>query len=126
MRDALIRVDEIPLNGAVIVHLLGREILVMMLNGKPRAFANVCMHHGGPLARTGDTLTCQWHGARYEARTGRVIAGPVRPDARLIMLPTRVDDGVLIYVYDDSRSEESATSGQTPQEATDPLASART
>jgi 3-phenylpropionate/trans-cinnamate dioxygenase ferredoxin subunit len=101
MRNALIHVNEIPPNGAITVELLGREVLVMLLNGKPRAFANACMHHGGPLALSGDTLTCQWHGAQYEARTGRVIAGPVRPDARLIMLPTRVEDGVLTYVYDE-------------------------
>jgi nitrite reductase/ring-hydroxylating ferredoxin subunit len=101
MREALIRVSEIPPNGAVTVDLLGREVLVMLLNGKPRVFANVCMHHGGPLTLDGDTLTCRWHGARYDARTGRVIAGPPRPDARLIMLPTRVEDGVLTYVYDE-------------------------
>ena len=101
MRNALIRVNEIPKTGAVTVELLGREVLVMLLNGKPRAFANVCMHHGGPLTLDGDTLTCEWHGARYEARTGRVISGPPRPDARLIMLPTRIEDGVLTYVYDE-------------------------
>jgi nitrite reductase/ring-hydroxylating ferredoxin subunit len=101
MRSALIRVDEIPQDEAVPVDLFGREVLVMLLNGKPRAFANVCMHHGGPLTLDRDTLTCQWHGARYDARTGRVISGPPRPDARLIMLPTRIEDGVLTYVYDE-------------------------
>jgi nitrite reductase/ring-hydroxylating ferredoxin subunit len=101
MRHALIRVDAIPESGAVTAELLGREVLVMLLNGKPRAFANVCMHHGGLLTLDGDTLTCQWHGAQYDARTGRVIEGPVRPDARLIMLPTRVEEGVLTYVYDE-------------------------
>jgi nitrite reductase/ring-hydroxylating ferredoxin subunit len=42
MRHALIRVNEIPQNGAVTAELLGREVLVMLLKGKPRAFANVC------------------------------------------------------------------------------------
>jgi nitrite reductase/ring-hydroxylating ferredoxin subunit len=125
MREALIRVEEIPLDGAVTVDLLGREVLVMMLNGKPRAFANVCMHHGGPLTLQGDTLTCQWHGARYEARSGRAISGPVRPDARLIMLPTRVEDGLLIYAYDEGKSEGSAPPERTPSEARDPLANTR-
>jgi nitrite reductase/ring-hydroxylating ferredoxin subunit len=101
MRSILIRVDEIPANEAVTVDLFGREVLVMLLNGKPRAFANVCMHHGGPLKLKGETLTCQWHGAQYDARSGHVIDGPVRPDAQLIMLPTRVEDGVLTYVYDE-------------------------
>jgi nitrite reductase/ring-hydroxylating ferredoxin subunit len=101
MRSALIRVDEIPENEAVTVDLYGREVLIMLLNGRPRAYANVCMHHGGPLTLDGDSLTCAWHGARYDTRTGRVIAGPPRPDARLIMLPTHIEDGVLTYVYDE-------------------------
>lgn len=93
--------NESPQNGAVTAEFLGRDVLVMLLNGKPRAFANVFMHRGGPLTLDDDTLTCQWHGAQYDARTGRVLAGPVRPDARLIMLPTRVDDGVLTCVNDE-------------------------
>lgn len=101
MRHPLIPVNEIPPEGAAAAELLGREVLVMLQGGKPRAFVNVCMHHGGPLSLDGDTFTCQWHGARYDARTGRVIEGPARPDARLIMLPTRVVNGVVTYVYDE-------------------------
>ncbi len=101
MREALIPIDEIPQSGTVTAELRGREVLIMLLNGKPRAFANVCMHHGGPLELGDGTLTCQWHGAQYDARTGHVISGPVRPDARLIMLPTRVEAGILTYVYDE-------------------------
>lgn len=101
MREPLIRVSDIPQDGTVTAHLLGRQVLVTLLNGKPRAYINACMHHGGPLTLEGETFTCQWHGAQYEARTGRVITGPVRPDARLIMLPTRVEDGVLTYVYEE-------------------------
>lgn len=101
MREALISMDDIPPEGTVTVDLLGREVLVMMLNGKPRAYLNVCMHHGGPLTLDGDTFTCEWHGSTFEARTGKALSGPVRPDARLIMLPTRVEDGVLTYVYEE-------------------------
>jgi nitrite reductase/ring-hydroxylating ferredoxin subunit len=104
MREALIPMADIPPNGTVTVDLLGREVLVMMQNGKPRAFLNVCMHHGGPLKLDGDTFTCEWHGSTFDARTGKALSGPVRPDARLIMLPTRVEDGVLTYVYEE-RSE---------------------
>lgn len=75
-----------------------------MLNGKPRAYVNICMHHGGPLTLEGDTFACGWHGSIFDARTGRALSGPVRPDARLIMLPTHVKDGVLTCVYED-RSE---------------------
>ena len=101
MREPLIPISDIPPEGTVTVDLLGREVLVMMLNSKPRAYLNVCMHHGGPLVLEGDTFTCEWHYSTFEARSGRALSGPVRPDARLIMLPTRVEDGFLTYVYDE-------------------------
>src|SRR4029453_5523959 len=78
MREQLIRIDDIPPTGTVTVDLLGREVLVMLLNGKPRAYVNVCMHHGGPLTLEGDTFTCDWHGSTFEARSGRALSGPVR------------------------------------------------
>jgi nitrite reductase/ring-hydroxylating ferredoxin subunit len=101
MREPLISMTDIPSEGTVTVDLLGREVLVMMLNGRPRAYLNVCMHHGGPLSLEGDTFACTWHNSRYDARSGRALSGPVWPDARLIMLPTRVEDGVLTYVYEE-------------------------
>jgi nitrite reductase/ring-hydroxylating ferredoxin subunit len=106
MREPLIAVGDIPATGAVSADLLGREVLVTMVNGKPRASINVCQHHGGPLVLQGDRFTCEWHGSQFDARTGHAISGPVRPDARLIMLPTRVEEGILVYVYDDKGSNE--------------------
>ena len=105
MRHPLIPVSDIPESGAASADLLGREVLVTMLNGKPRAFVNVCMHHGGPLVLEDDRFTCQWHGAQYDHRTGHALSGPVRPDARLIMLPTRVEEGILVYVYDSDKGD---------------------
>jgi nitrite reductase/ring-hydroxylating ferredoxin subunit len=101
MREPLIQISDIPPVGTVTVDLMGREVLVMLLSGKPRAYVNVCMHHGGPLSLEGDTFVCDWHSSHFDARTGRALSGPVRPDARLIMLPTRVEDGVLTYVYEE-------------------------
>jgi nitrite reductase/ring-hydroxylating ferredoxin subunit len=101
MREPLIRVSDIPQDGTVTADLLGREVLVMLQNGKPRAYLNVCMHHGGPLTLEDDTFTCDWHGSTFDVRTGRALSGPVRPDARLIMLPTRVENDVLTYVYEE-------------------------
>lgn len=101
MREPLIRVSDIPQNGTVTADLRGREVLVMLLNGKPRAYLNVCMHHGGPLTLEDNTFACDWHGSTFDARTGRALSGPVRPDARLIMLPTRVENEVLTYVYEE-------------------------
>ncbi|HEV2235628.1 MAG TPA: Rieske 2Fe-2S domain-containing protein [Ktedonobacterales bacterium] len=107
MKVALCQVDEIPEDGAKAVAFFGREVLALKAEGRPRAVVNVCMHLGGPLERRGEKLVCAWHGAEWACGTGRHLAGPGRPDARLLTLPTRVENGVLTYVYGEL-SEEGA------------------
>jgi nitrite reductase/ring-hydroxylating ferredoxin subunit len=106
VRHRLLPVSDIPQTGSISADLLGREVLVTLVNGKPRAYINVCQHHGGPLVLEGDRFTCEWHGSQFDARTGHALSGPVRPDARLIMLPTRVEEGTLVYVYDEKEGNE--------------------
>jgi nitrite reductase/ring-hydroxylating ferredoxin subunit len=48
-------------------------------SGEICALAATCTHLGGPLAegsREGDTVTCPWHGSRFDLRTGAVVGGP--------------------------------------------------
>ena len=99
MRVPLCAVSDIPAEGAKEIEFFGRSVLVYLIEGQPRASANVCLHLGGPLQCVGDTFVCAWHGATYARADGRRLSGPVRPDARLMTLPTRVEDGVLTYVY---------------------------
>ena len=47
--------------------------------GEICALASTCTHMGGPLAegsREDDTVTCPWHGSRFDLRTGAVVEGP--------------------------------------------------
>jgi len=99
MKAPLCAVTDIPTEGTKEVDFFGRSVLVYLVDGQPRAIANVCLHLGGPLQRDGDKFVCSWHGAEYACVDGRRLAGPVRQDARLMTLPTRVEDGVLTYVY---------------------------
>lgn len=99
MKVQLCKLDEIPEDGAKTVDFFGRELLILKANGKPKAFLNICMHLGGPMKREGDRLICDWHGAEFDCHHGKAVKGPARPDARLITLPTRVEDGVLNYIY---------------------------
>lgn len=99
MKYPLCSVAEIPADGAKEVDFFGRSVLVYLVEGQPRAVANVCLHLGGPLHCEGDRFVCAWHGAEYAPADGRRLSGPVRPAARLMRLPTRVEDGVLTYVY---------------------------
>jgi nitrite reductase/ring-hydroxylating ferredoxin subunit len=46
--------------------------------GEVCALASTRTHLGGPLAegsREGDTVTCPWHGSRFDLRTGSVVQG---------------------------------------------------
>lgn len=99
MKVPLCPIDEIPEEGAKTVDFFGREVLVLKVDGKPKAIANVCMHLGGPLRRDGDKFVCQWHGAEFGCGDGRRLKGPARADTRLMELPTQIVDDALTYVY---------------------------
>lgn len=99
MKVPLCAVADIPADGTKEVEFFGRSVLVYQVEGQPRAIANVCLHLGGPLRQEGDKFVCSWHGAEYTCGDGRRLAGPVRLDARLMTLPTRVEAGILTYVY---------------------------
>ena len=54
-------------------------LLARSQGGEVCALASTCTHLGGPLAegsREGDTVTCPWHGSRFDLRTGAVVEGP--------------------------------------------------
>lgn len=66
--------------------LLGREVdgeLVCLarVEGCIYAFTDNCTHISGPLNEgelEGYILTCPWHGAQFDVRTGQVVRGPAR------------------------------------------------
>jgi nitrite reductase/ring-hydroxylating ferredoxin subunit len=99
VKQLLCPVAEIPEEGVKAVEFFGRQVLVYKVAGKPRAIANVCLHLGGPLEYKDEKFVCPWHGAEYACEDGRRVAGPAPKDARLMVLPTRIEDGVLTYVY---------------------------
>ncbi|HLV98329.1 MAG TPA: Rieske 2Fe-2S domain-containing protein [Ktedonobacterales bacterium] len=99
MKVPLCNVDEIPEEGAKAIDFFGREALVVKVNGTPKAIMSTCLHLGGPLHCEENKLVCAWHGAEFALDDGRRLKGPVRADARLMVLPTRIEDGVLSYVW---------------------------
>lgn len=98
MKVALAEVAGIPEDGIRKAEFFGREVLLMKVDGKPQAVMNTCVHLGGPLERDGNQLICDWHQATYDLR-GHRTGGPASPGSRLMILPTRVEDGILHYVY---------------------------
>jgi len=100
MKVDLVAVNEIPETGTLEVPFFGRSLHVTMADGRPVAYANACMHFGGPLESDEDgVLTCAWHGARFDTRTGDRLEGPAPRGSHLMRISTVVEDGILKYVW---------------------------
>ncbi|MEL7645948.1 MAG: Rieske 2Fe-2S domain-containing protein [Anaerolineaceae bacterium] len=64
---------DIPANTMTMVLVGSKEVLLANVDGAYYAIANKCSHRGGPLAQgqlEGGIVTCPWHGARFDVRTG--------------------------------------------------------
>lgn len=99
MEQPLIAVEAVPDEGTVTADFFGRNVLVTRVDGRPGAYLDSCPHFGGPLRRDGDSFVCDWHEAAF-GLDGRCSRGPARADSRLVVLPTRVIDGQVTYVYE--------------------------
>ena len=67
-----------------VVHANGREVALFNVDGAFYAIGNTCVHRGGPLGEgilEGDVVTCNWHGWRYDVKSG---VSPVNPAARVL------------------------------------------
>ena len=57
----------------------GKEIVVTKLDGNYYAMVNVCTHAGADLHEgelSNNELTCPWHGAKWDIKTGNLISFP--------------------------------------------------
>jgi nitrite reductase/ring-hydroxylating ferredoxin subunit len=76
----------------------GELICLTKIDGTIYAFTDNCTHISGPLNEgelEGCTITCPWHGAQFDVRTGKVLCGPARQD--LFTYPVKIeDDGIYI------------------------------
>jgi nitrite reductase/ring-hydroxylating ferredoxin subunit len=77
-------VSEIAPGGARLVNIKGKEIALFNIEGSFFALDNACTHEEGPLAEgdiEGYEVTCPWHGAKFDIRTGEVLCAPAYGDA---------------------------------------------
>lgn len=73
------RVGEISEGGSKVVYLDDVAVAVFNIAGHYHAIEDICTHDGGPLADgflEGCILECPRHGAKFDVRTGAVVALP--------------------------------------------------
>ena len=61
------------------VEVAGKKIALFNLQGSFYAIDDTCTHRGGPLCEgkvAGEEVTCPWHGAVYNIKTGAVLKPP--------------------------------------------------
>jgi nitrite reductase (NADH) small subunit len=61
------------------VEVAGKKIALFNLEGNFYAIDDTCTHRGGPLSEgevSGEEVTCPWHGAIYNIKTGAVLGSP--------------------------------------------------
>lgn len=74
--------SELPDEGAVLgVEAGGRKVALARVDGEVYAFADNCSHRDFPLSvgevdAAACTVTCEWHGAAFDIRTGEPTCGP--------------------------------------------------
>jgi nitrite reductase/ring-hydroxylating ferredoxin subunit len=76
-------VDDVPVGACRQVKVRGTKILVAHSPDGFHAIGAKCPHMGLPLASgdfDGTTVTCRFHGARVDVRTGRLVAPPSRSE----------------------------------------------
>jgi Fe-S cluster biogenesis protein NfuA/nitrite reductase/ring-hydroxylating ferredoxin subunit len=73
----------------------GRSVVLLQVADGVRAWWNACAHlglpiDGGRIDREAGTITCPWHGFRFDCATGECLTAP---QAQLEGVPVRVVDG---------------------------------
>ncbi|HLW59691.1 MAG TPA: non-heme iron oxygenase ferredoxin subunit [bacterium] len=89
-------VAEVPAGTGREVRVAGKVLALFNLDGVFYALANECTHMGGPLGKgavNGTTVTCPWHGSRFDVRTGQVVEPPARRP--VVTYPVQVRDGAV-------------------------------
>jgi len=91
--------DDLEEGGLCPVEADGELVCLARVNGNVYAFTDNCTHISGPLNEgelEDHIITCPWHGAQFDIRTGKVMRGPARQDILTYPVKVEEDGSVLI------------------------------
>jgi len=87
--------SQFPQGSRKVIQVGTQPVLILHTASGFIAFDDYCPHRAGPLSEgelRGSTITCPWHGARFDINTGEARDGSAR---HLRMRTVRVVDGKL-------------------------------
>lgn len=73
--------EEMAAQPVKLVEVAGQKVALFYVDGACYALSDTCTHKRGPLSRglvDGATVTCPWHRAKFDIRTGAVQGPPAR------------------------------------------------
>lgn len=88
------RVEDLAEGVPVSVEIGEKKVLLVRLKDGIHACSNKCTHYGAPLDEgllVGHEVTCPWHNARFDVRTGGMTSPPALDG--LGCYPVKVEDG---------------------------------
>ncbi len=94
--------DEVEEGELLPVEVDGEPICLTKIDGVVYAFTDNCTHISGPLSDgdlEGYVLTCPWHGAQFDVRTGKVLRGPARQ--KIMTYPVKIEDASILVSLPD-------------------------
>jgi nitrite reductase/ring-hydroxylating ferredoxin subunit len=74
------KISEIPSGKMKRTEVNGKEIMIANVNGKFYALTDRCGHMNALLSMgnlTGNTVTCPFHGAKFDVTTGKKLTEPI-------------------------------------------------
>ena len=83
VRHRLGKFSEIPLGQFKKFEVDGQAVVVLNMDGRPKAYLDKCPHMGGQMRFDGKRLKCSLHGALFDAETGMGKSPPVEEGAKL-------------------------------------------
>ena len=89
------KTTDVPPGQAAAFTIEGQKIALFNVEGTYYAIGDTCTHRGGPLSE-GDVLgvkvTCPWHGAEFDLRTGAVLGPPAQKSVPSYKVVVEGDD----------------------------------
>ncbi len=102
---------EVPDGQSKLVYCGGEAIALWHIGARVFAVANRCSHARGPLCEgtvAGLTVTCPWHGAQFDLKTGAVESGPARAPIATYAVQVSADGTISIDLTRAATAEDSA------------------